>query len=324
MSLRKSPQITSPLIAANRQNAQHSTGPRTPKGKARSGTNALRHGLCAALSESTRQSMLALGEDPEQFERLYADLLRVYEPGDALGVRLVEDLAHLYWRRQRLDRARDALLRHRLELLDLAHERRRQKFDREALAPEDEARVAEVGLDGMKDSAAKFRQMLASLASLVEALERRDVSAGQDAVLAKLYGKELHGPGRLLQQLFSSLLESHRTGKPLEDETCQQLRSLLADEMRRVRQEHELFHREQVELTPSARQAGLAPMGREWTWILRQENALDRAIDRKVKLLMELLWTRTLLASEAARSAGSPPQTAHSLREAEDAEGEWE
>jgi hypothetical protein len=36
-------------IAANRANAQHSTGPRTDEGKLRASQNALRHGLCASI-----------------------------------------------------------------------------------------------------------------------------------------------------------------------------------------------------------------------------------------------------------------------------------
>ena len=42
MSLRKSPQLTPELLAAARQNAQHSTGPRSPAAKQNSKLNALR------------------------------------------------------------------------------------------------------------------------------------------------------------------------------------------------------------------------------------------------------------------------------------------
>ena len=36
-------------LAANRLNAQKSTGPRTEEGKSRSRANALKHGLCASV-----------------------------------------------------------------------------------------------------------------------------------------------------------------------------------------------------------------------------------------------------------------------------------
>jgi hypothetical protein len=41
MSLRKSPQLTPALLAATRQNAQHSTGPRSAAAKQNSKLNAL-------------------------------------------------------------------------------------------------------------------------------------------------------------------------------------------------------------------------------------------------------------------------------------------
>ena len=44
MSLRKSPQLTPALLAAARQNAQQSTGPRSADAKQNSKLNALKHG----------------------------------------------------------------------------------------------------------------------------------------------------------------------------------------------------------------------------------------------------------------------------------------
>ena len=44
MSLRKSPELTPALLAAARQNAQHSTGPRSPAAQHNSKLNALKHG----------------------------------------------------------------------------------------------------------------------------------------------------------------------------------------------------------------------------------------------------------------------------------------
>ena len=67
MSLRQSPGLTPELLAAVRRNAQHSTGPRTPAAKENTRMNALRHGQCAA-PENHPEVMLALGEDPEEFE----------------------------------------------------------------------------------------------------------------------------------------------------------------------------------------------------------------------------------------------------------------
>ena len=94
MSLRKSPQLTPALLAAARQNAQHSTGPRSAAAKQNSKLNALKHG--GRVSDENRcLAMLALGEDPQEFENLKQELMSAC-PGDALWEKQVQDLAWLY------------------------------------------------------------------------------------------------------------------------------------------------------------------------------------------------------------------------------------
>jgi hypothetical protein len=88
---------TEAQIAANRRNAQKSTGPRTPEGKARSSRNALRHGL-ASISP---HSFLTV-EDKSAFERMLHGYILTYEPNHADEVDLVTDAVFCKWRQQRL------------------------------------------------------------------------------------------------------------------------------------------------------------------------------------------------------------------------------
>jgi hypothetical protein len=123
MSLRKSAQVSPELAAANRGNAQNSTGPRTPAGKEHSRLNALKHGLYTA-AQNEPAVMSALGEDPAEFEAERQALLESYGPGDELWYHQIDDLARLYWRRSRLDRAIDRKVRILMQMRrDYRHER---------------------------------------------------------------------------------------------------------------------------------------------------------------------------------------------------------
>ena len=78
-------------IAANRANANKSTGPRTRRGKAKVGRNALRHGLDAfgcgdsGLSETTERLAKAICQGPDRvgyhqaliIAESFADIVRV-------------------------------------------------------------------------------------------------------------------------------------------------------------------------------------------------------------------------------------------------------
>jgi hypothetical protein len=110
MSLVKSPEMTEARRAARRANARRSTGPRTARGKDRSRWNALQHGGYATHVAWSDEALKALGEDPVEFETLRQKLLAAEGPSDdPLWTAQIDDLARLYWRRQRIERAWEIL-----------------------------------------------------------------------------------------------------------------------------------------------------------------------------------------------------------------------
>jgi hypothetical protein len=90
-------------IAANRLNAQKSTGPSTPRGKAMMRRNPLRHGLYAA-------AVVLFYESEAEFEEFREALAVDFEPQGAEECALVEQIAILRWRLRRASRAEAALV----------------------------------------------------------------------------------------------------------------------------------------------------------------------------------------------------------------------
>lgn len=86
---------TEQRLAANRANAQLSTGPSTAEGKAVASRNATRHGLLSAR-------MFLDDEDPAEFHALCAELDRSLKPADAIEGALIERIAVTLWRQRRL------------------------------------------------------------------------------------------------------------------------------------------------------------------------------------------------------------------------------
>jgi hypothetical protein len=59
--------LTEAQLNANRQNAQRSTGPRTPEGKQRSALNATRHTLSGQVRVTTPEDMVAYDKHKQGF-----------------------------------------------------------------------------------------------------------------------------------------------------------------------------------------------------------------------------------------------------------------
>src|SRR6266404_2801096 len=77
-------------IEANRLNAQHSTGPNTPQGRAAVRLNGLKHGLCA-------ETIVVPGEDPAEFEALLNAYRAERQPASPTDEFLVRQLAMADW-----------------------------------------------------------------------------------------------------------------------------------------------------------------------------------------------------------------------------------
>jgi hypothetical protein len=93
MSLRKRPTVTPAMLAANRANAQKSTGPRTAQGRSRIVLNALKHGRHAG---SFRENLLRAKskDDAELFQWILDQVHSAFEFRDPWQA---EQLAQQVW-----------------------------------------------------------------------------------------------------------------------------------------------------------------------------------------------------------------------------------
>jgi hypothetical protein len=96
-------------IEANRRNAQLSTGPKTPEGKAVVSRNPTRHGLASS------RAIVLPEENGEEFQELLNGLQADYQPEGALEQCLVFQLAAAEWRLRRIARFETGLFIDRLD-----------------------------------------------------------------------------------------------------------------------------------------------------------------------------------------------------------------
>ena len=85
-------------IAANRENAKRSTGPRTAEGKEVVSGNAIKHGLTAG------KRVVIMDESAEQFERMHGALQAETVTGTELERGLIDEVAAAMWRLRRAAR----------------------------------------------------------------------------------------------------------------------------------------------------------------------------------------------------------------------------
>jgi hypothetical protein len=98
----RGPMTTEAQVAANRVNAQKSTGPRTTEGRAAVTQNAVKHGLRA-------QAVVLPGEDCQEYARYHGQMREQLQPADVQEIELAERIVSLSWRLRRAGRYHDAV-----------------------------------------------------------------------------------------------------------------------------------------------------------------------------------------------------------------------
>ena len=89
------PSLNPNRLAANRANAQLSTGPRSVEGKAKSSLNAVKTGL-------TGRTVLLPSEDADAYETHLENYRREFQPVGVRETQLVQNLADTQWRLDRI------------------------------------------------------------------------------------------------------------------------------------------------------------------------------------------------------------------------------
>ena len=310
--------LTPAQTAARRENSRQSTGPRTCRGKRRSSRNALKHGIYSDVHYFYWEAARDLGEDPNDFTQLFQGLLEARRPADVLEHVLVEDIAVLIWKKARLERAESAVQVCNVRRHDLERYRQCIQVGRDVTSVS-QSEVFEKGLRVGLDAPGKYESVLQMLGMLEEMTERNEFNPTMHRLLRAMYGDKPTMRGAGLLNRFLKLRQMREKGQNV-GEAKQVFEFMLSDEHRDVLEEYELFLREHVENTRSARIAAMAPSHAQWAAIIRQQNALHRQLERKIRLLDEIQERRrrnrgsaeellSKLMPPGFRSGGEPAPT---------------
>ncbi|MGA2078654.1 MAG: hypothetical protein ABSH52_34640 [Terriglobia bacterium] len=339
MSLRRATCLTPRRVDAARHNAQQSTGPRSEAGKERMRMNALKHG-CDAAAENEAAVMRALGEDPERFAALKRELATAYGPGDALWDRQIEDLARLYWRRERIERMETGLMR---EALKEVEERRRglARALADVTFEPSQCEAVALGLPKPTHPLVRLRMLISLWGVIREQVRRRVFTLAQQNQIESYYQGELGWRPRQIGHLLllfinrayfeqkqdqaelDKYVKESFGGEAGVEARYQELERLLEEEIAAVEAEFADEMKAQEEKDAIERDACLVPEDETANMVLRLEMTLDRAIDRKVRILLTMRKEYAKQCRGGSRTAPTepddgPPDNESSDREAEE------
>jgi len=167
--------------------------------------------------------------------------------------------------------------------------------------------MLEVNLSESTDRGVTLRKTLSLLEVIRDQIKQRTFRPRQVGVLESLYKGMMGWRAALICRLLQRFCDAPKLAEQQGDEDYlrflreigapteppgepehQKLLRLLEEEIASLREEFAYAEKANEERAAIERDACLAPEGETWSMMLRQEAALDRSIDRKVRILMRL------------------------------------
>lgn len=316
--------MTPAALEARRRNALKSTGPRSKEGKRRAAQNARR----AGASRLGRSPARAPGLTRES-EKLLDGLREAFEPANPAERLLVEELAWLHLRKQRNQEAQEGLIQKNLAKLQRERSEHQRELTLESSDYPCHLAAA-AGLFAMEDCPAKFRQLSRLLNTVKDDVELGHFSPEVEKVLESVYGPSPSMRGARVLGSYRRLLASGFAPLPAEPEsaltspgtlppgttdtgldpseseearaarldrasleaTRAELLRALQEEKASLAAKYERYLEEHILAPTALRRAAFVPTKEEWPMLIRQERALDRQIETKMRLLLFMQWVR--------------------------------
>ncbi|MGO9275152.1 MAG: hypothetical protein ACLQOO_33775 [Terriglobia bacterium] len=278
-------ETTPAMIEANRANAPKSNGPVTEAGKQNSSQNAGKHWGYAQIF---RTYLPQLGEHPQTWEEIRRDLFKGIKPEDGFEEGLVEDMAELRLKRQRVVRGEYGKLAQRRRDMEIEREQRVYGQWKGMKGTAFQMLMKSTGLAGLPDGDYKFTYLLCLLLEVRAQLELEGFNESGETCLLAVYGPHAGLTG-------SDLIRDYKAGLKATDQEDRERRrrSFVAEISREIESyQHleSLYHETKLELSEAQLDAALLPSKEDAKNFLRLERAIEFEFQLKLQQLYD--WRR--------------------------------
>jgi len=285
--------MKSPLLqAANRANSLKSTGPQTVLGKAQSSRNSMKYGVFARVQVA---SMKELGEDPAAFEQLNESLRQAFCPQDGFEQMLVEDMAEIRWRRQRLMRAETGLLASKKREFSIQREWKEANYGKISNGEAKDVPYPNMGLVSLGPSAENIAEIIGLLEDLKHSVETEGFAEEEFWRVKAVYGEKPSNTGGYLMDLLDRAPRWVKEESVKYSEEVEVFRRPILETLTReiafFRKMAELHNAGDAKVTEALMDSQLIPSQEDLRKIMEYEAALERQFERKLQQLVA--WRRS-------------------------------